>query len=140
MRSLSDAFRSIRTHVVSYYFLLRQDLVSFVISTEPDLSENEQRIFHVWEGVTSTIFLIEYITRLLVVMEARKYRERGPFWGRVSYALTTPALIDFLAMFPFFLEMTTGWDLPTLTYLRAFRLLRILKTSGFAEATRAVRW
>jgi voltage-gated potassium channel len=112
--------------------------VSFVISTEPGLSDYHQRVFHVWEGVTSTIFLVEYITRLVVVCEARKYYERGPFWGRVSYALTSSALIDFLATIPFFMELTTGWDLPTLTYLRAFRLLRILKTSGFSEATRAV--
>ncbi len=56
----------------------------------------------------------------------------------MSYALTFPALIDFLATFPFFIELVTGLSMPTLTYLRAFRLLRILKTSGFAEATKAV--
>lgn len=115
-----------------------QDLVSFVISTEPNLSDYHRRVFHMWEGVTSTIFLVEYITRLVVVMESQKYYEQGPFWGRVSYALTWSALIDFLATFPFFAELATGWDLPTLTYLRSFRLLRIFKTSGFSEATRAV--
>jgi voltage-gated potassium channel len=112
--------------------------VSFVISTEPDLSDYHKQIFDKWEGVTSTIFLIEYITRLVVVMEATKYSERGPFWGRVSYALTYSALIDFVATIPFFVELITGWDLPTLTYLRALRLLRILKTSGFSEAARSV--
>ena len=98
-----------------------------------------RQVFHIWEGVTSTIFLIEYITRLVVVTEATKYQKRGAFWGRLSYAMTPPALIDFVATFPFFLELTTGWELPTLTYLRSFRLLRFLKTSGFAEATNAVK-
>ena len=70
--------------------------------------------------------------------EARKYSEKGPIAGRLRYAVTGPALIDFLATFPFFIELMTGWSLPTLTYLRAFRLLRILKTSGFAAATNAV--
>jgi hypothetical protein len=114
------------------------DLVSFVISTEPELSAHEQHLCHVWEGVTSTIFLAEYVTRLLVVSEAKKYRDLGWFWGRLQYLATYSALLDFAATIPFFLELSTGWDLPTLTYLRAFRLLRILKTSGFAEATNAV--
>lgn len=108
------------------------------MSTEPDLSPAQKQFFQRWEGVTSTIFLLEYLLRLLVVTEARKYRSQGWFWGRVKYARTPSAIIDFVAMFPFFLELCTGWDLPTLTYLRSFRLLRILKTSGFTDATRAV--
>jgi hypothetical protein len=35
-------------------------------------------------------------------------------------------------------EMTTGWDLPTLIFLRVFRLLRILKTQGYVRAIDAV--
>ena len=114
------------------------DLIAFVVSTEPDLTEYEKEIFYTWEGVTSTIFLLEYIARLVVVIEAPKYRDQGPMRGRISYATTTPALIDLLATFPFFLELVTPFNLPTLTYLRAFRLLRILKTSGFADATNSV--
>ena len=114
------------------------DLIAFVVSTEPDLNEYQKEIFYTWEGVTSTVFLLEYIARLVVVIEAPKYREQGPTRGRISYATTTPALIDLLATFPFFLELVTPFSLPTLTYLRAFRLLRILKTSGFADATNSV--
>lgn len=117
---------------------LLQDLICFVISTEPQLSDHYRRFFQTWEGVTSTIFLIEYITRVLVVTEAVKYGEKGWFWGRLSYIFTPSALIDFAATLPFFLELSTGWDLPTLTYIRSFRLLRILKTSGYTEATNAV--
>lgn len=52
--------------------------------------------------------------------------------------ITSPALIDAVATFPYFLEHLTGWNLPTLTYLRAFRLLRILKTESFSEASKSV--
>jgi hypothetical protein len=114
------------------------DLFAFVISTEPDLNEYEQHIFYVWEGATSTIFLAEFMTRLFVVTEAQKYHDKGPIWGRIAYTKTTPALIDLLATLPFFLELVTPFNFPTLTYLRAFRLLRILKTSGFADATNSV--
>ena len=49
-----------------------------------------------------------------------------------------PALIDAAATFPFFIELMFGVDLPTLTFLRAFRLLRILKTNAFSKALSAV--
>ena len=114
------------------------DLLSFVISTEPDITEKQMEFFHVWEGVTSSIFLIEYMARLVVVTESKKYGSMGKLWGRLRYMVTLNAIVDALSTLPFFLELITGIDLPTLTYLRSFRLLRILKTNGFSEATRAV--
>jgi hypothetical protein len=113
------------------------DLVAFVISTEPDLTQEQINRSYKWEGVTSSIFLMEYLARLFTVTESKKYGDLGPFSGRMRYAATFPAFLDLAATIPFFLELISGWDLPTLTYLRAFRLLRILKTSGFSEATRA---
>jgi hypothetical protein len=114
------------------------DLLSFVVSTEPDITEKQMKFFHIWEGVTSSIFLIEYTARLVVVTESKKYGIMGMFWGRLHYMVTYDAIVDALATMPFFLELITGLDLPTLTYFRSFRLLRILKTNGFSEATRAV--
>ena len=114
------------------------DLIIFVLSTEPNLSDDQKTLCHTWEGVTSTIFLIEFLARIYAVIEARKYGEFGPFWGRVHYATTMASIVDALAILPFFLELVTGWSLPTLTFLRVFRLLRILKTNGMVRATDAV--
>ena len=114
------------------------DLVFFIISTEPHLSKPFKHFLKVTEGVTSSIFLVEYIARLIVCTESRKYNTYGPFWGRLRYMVSPAALIDAFATFPFFIERFTGWDLPTLTYLRFFRLLRIMKTQQFAKAFDAV--
>ena len=113
------------------------DLIGFIVSTEPDITQDQQVYFHIWEGVTSSIFLLEYIARIVVVTEASKYGKLGSVKGRLQWMMTFDAIIDALATMPFFLELPTGWNLPTLTYLRSFRLLRILKTNGFTEATRA---
>jgi hypothetical protein len=114
------------------------DLFSFVVSTEPDITEKQMEFFHMWEGVTSSIFLIEYVARLVVVTESRKYGSMGMLRGRLRYMVTLNAIVDAVSTLPYFLEFVTGLDLPTLTFLRSFRLLRILKTSGFSEATRSV--
>lgn len=62
----------------------------------------------------------------------------GSVKGRLRYMLTTHALIDLTATAPYFVEKFSGLNLPTLTYLRSFRLLRILKTQGFAKAINSV--
>jgi voltage-gated potassium channel len=108
------------------------DLVFFILSTEPNFRGN--MIFLYAEGVTSSIFLLEYIARLIVVSESRTYADMGPIIGRLAYSVTSAAVIDALATFPFFIELATGLNLPTMTYLRVFRLLRILKTQAYARA------
>lgn len=112
------------------------DMCIFVLSTEPGYEDHW--IFDVSEGVASTIFLIEYLLRLSVVTERRRYAKLGPILGRLRYMVSASALVDLLATLPFFLEVFTGIPLPTLTYIRVFRLLRISKTEGYAKATNAV--
>mmetsp|Transcript_22746 Transcript_22746/g.46222 ORF Transcript_22746/g.46222 Transcript_22746/m.46222 type:complete len:440 (-) Transcript_22746:1588-2907(-) len=115
------------------------DLVGFIMSTDSDLNGAiSTEVYVVWEAVDSWIFLTEYILRLIAVTESVKYGSMGPIKGRFKYAITTPALIDLVATLPYFLEQFSGYDLPTLTYLRSFRLLRILKTQGFIEAIKSV--
>ncbi len=133
--------RSVEWQAVAFKWFMTAviilDLFGFVMSTDSDLSEDHQKLFSTWEAITSWIFLAEYILRLIVVTESVKYKSMGPIRGRLAYLRTNPALIDTVATFPYFLENSTGYDLPTLTYVRSFRLLRILKTQGFSEATRS---
>ena len=112
------------------------DLGFFIVSTEPMFAN--YKTFYYAEGVTSTIFLFEYLARLISVIESRNYKPLGPVRGRFKYMMSTNAIIDFLATFPFFIELATNVDLPTLTYLRVFRLLRILKTEAYSNAFDAV--
>jgi hypothetical protein len=54
------------------------------------------------------------------------------------YICSFQGLIDTLATLPFFIELLTGIDLPTLTYLRVFRLIRITRTRSYTKAVNAV--
>eukprot|EP00980_Cylindrotheca_fusiformis_P005459 scaffold1169_cov120-Cylindrotheca_fusiformis.AAC.9 len=127
--------------VIFKYFIatvICVDFVIYVISTEPGYQGDKRPpLFASMERTTSTIFLIEYVARLYTITENRKYRHW--FWGRLRYFVSIAALIDLFATMPYFLERFTGRDLPQLTYLRTFRLARILKTSGFMKAADAVR-
>jgi len=47
-------------------------------------------------------------------------------------------LLDGIATLPFFIEFVTDIQLPTLTYLRIFRLLRMTRTNSYSKAMDAV--
>jgi hypothetical protein len=47
-------------------YLTFMDLLCFLIPTEPDITEEQMKLFHKWEGITLTIFLVEYMVCLLL--------------------------------------------------------------------------
>lgn len=114
------------------------DLILFVLSTDEAFTYLSDQFFETAEGVTSSIFLLEYLGRLYTVTEKTKYRDMGPIRGRLAYMRTFGAIIDLVAALPFFVEIPTGWNLPTLTYLRFLRLFRILKSEDYVKALDAV--
>jgi len=114
-------------------FVILLDSLSYIISTEPGLKDFNS-FFYVIEGITSTIFLIEYIARLTVCREKRVYAKYGAVRGRWKFIISGQSLLDAFATFPFFLELLLGIPLPTLTYLRVFRLLRIMRKSSSCKA------
>ena len=119
-------------------FVILADLCLFVISTDEQFAQNYFSYLYFIEGIVSCIFLVEYVARLVTITERSQYGKLGPIQGRFTYMITPGAVLDAFATLPFFLELCTGWNLPTLTYIRIFRLFRILKTQGYVRAIDAV--
>jgi voltage-gated potassium channel Kch len=71
------------------------------------------------------IFTVEYLLRVWVAPLRPEFA--GQPWARWRYLTSPYALIDFVAIFPFYLTAIMGVDLATLQLLRLVRLLRILK-------------
>ncbi|KAL7522959.1 hypothetical protein ACHAWX_007765 [Stephanocyclus meneghinianus] len=116
--------------------LILVDVIFYIASTEPKFSGLP--LFYYAEGVTSTIFLVEYVSRLMVCTEQRRYAKYGRIRGRLRYLCTINALLDGIATLPFFIEFVIDIQLPTLTYLRIFRLLRMTRTNSYSKAMNAV--
>jgi voltage-gated potassium channel len=124
----AQIFKKLITSVIIF------DLVTFILSTEQSIYVPNILLFHILEGITSTIFFIEYITRLVTVTENQRYGKLGPLLGRLKWMVTPPAIIDFMATIPFFINVAIGWKIPSLSYTRIFRVMRILKTDGYVRA------
>ena len=118
--------------------LILADVLFFVASTDPRWKSAHPHLFYYEEGLVSGIFLLEYLCRIYVAPEAHKYHNTNPWKARWDYMTTLPALVDAMAALPFFLELPTGLSLPNLTWLRFFRLLRILKTKSYVQSMETV--
>ena len=91
--------------------------------------------FIVLDTVAVTVFTVEYLMRVYSAVEQPGFRR--PIAGRLRFAKTPGALIDLLAILPFFLEVVLH-HLVDLRFLRVFRLMRLLKLTRYTGATKTL--
>jgi len=78
--------------------------------------------FRNFEIISLLIFSVEYTVRLWVSVENGLYRR--PIIGRIRYMFTPMALVDFVAILPFFLGLFSTIDTRMLRIVRVFKLTR----------------
>ena len=91
--------------------------------------------FAVLDSVAVAIFTTEYLMRMYSCVEDPRFQ--STYAGRARYGFTPGAVIDALAVMPFFLEALLH-HLFDLRFLRIFRMLRLLKLTRFSDATKLV--
>ena len=89
-------------------------------------------VFYYFEVVTVAVFTVEYVLRLWTADFA--YPMVKPAKARLIYARSFMAIIDLLAVLPFYLPFIFPFSLMALRLLRLFRLLRILKINRYSDA------
>ncbi|MCH8327192.1 MAG: ion transporter [Candidatus Marinimicrobia bacterium] len=105
-----------------------------MLATVPSMALAYGRFFKLFELFSITIFSVEYLLRVWTCTENERYS--GSIMGRLRYILTPMALIDLVAILPFYLPLIMPVDL---RFLRALRILRIFRLLKFARYSRAVR-
>lgn len=109
-----------------------------VVSIAGTMLDSVTSVHARWAGPLSVLetlvvlaFSVEYALRLWVCVEDRGERYAHPLWGRLRYARTPMAVVDLLAVLPWWLGLLTPIS-PVL--LRALRLLRLLKIARISPA------
>lgn len=95
-----------------------------ILDTLPDLPAALRSAFALAEAGFLLLFTTEYGLRLWTIVEDRSGRFADPLYGRLRWAVTPLALVDLLAVLPFWLGLATGGEA---VVLRLFRVLRLLK-------------
>lgn len=89
-------------------------------------------VFHYIEVVSVIIFSIEYILRVWTSDFIRP--DAKPWKARVRYIFSPMALIDFVAIAPFYIPFIISIDLRVLRMLRIVRLFRVFKVNRYTHA------
>ena len=110
--------------------------VIIVFAVTFDLPEEVQRVLMCIEETASVVFTIEYLLRILTA--DLLYPGRGAVVSRIRYVLSPMAIIDLLAILPFWLPMFLPCSMLALRSLRLVRILRILKLNRYFDAIRSI--
>ena len=84
------------------------------------------------EKAAVIIFSVEYLLRIWTA--DLLFPERSPLRARLKYMVSVMAVIDLLAILPFYLPMVLPVDLLGIRAVRLVRLLRIFKLNRYSEA------
>lgn len=108
--------------------------LAVMLETVKELETNYSRYFYGFELGSVAVFTVEYLLRLWAITINPLYKR--PIAGRIRYAATPMALIDLLAILPFYLPVALTVDLRILRLLRLFRIFRLFKMTRYVESMR----
>ncbi len=104
---------------------------SLIVETVPNLNEKAYRAFAWIEKITVAFFTVEYLTRLWSCTTSERFQ--GTFTGRLRFITSPMAIIDLLAILPFYLTLIPI-DLRFLRFLRMLRIFRLAKLARYSGA------
>lgn len=116
------------------FVLIALNVVAVIVETVEDLATQYAVVFQYFEVFSVGVFTVEYVLRLWTCVADRRYAR--PITGRLRFAGSWHAIVDVLAILPFYLPMFLPIDLRVIRALRFFRLLRFLKLSRYSESMR----
>lgn len=119
--------------------LILVNVAAVVLESVPAYAEAYAGLFFVIEVVSVAVFTLEYALRIWCAPEHGPWCDLPPWRARLKLALEPQALIDLLAILPFYAAFFTPFDLRTLLILRLLRFFKIARYSpGMASLFNAV--
>lgn len=112
--------------------LIVLNVLAVIMETVNPIYRLYKTFFISFEIFSVTVFAIEYLLRLWVCTVDKKYA--NPITGRIRFALTPMAIIDLMAILPFFLPMVFPFDLRFIRIFRLFRTMRVFKLGRYSKA------
>ncbi|ABG59892.1 ion transporter [Cytophaga hutchinsonii] len=112
--------------------LVFSNIFAVIIQTEKSIATKYDTFFSLLETVSVVFFTIEYLLRVWISNLHKRFSH--VVWGRFKYTLTPIAIVDLLAILPFYLNLLFPIDFRFITILRFFRLLRIFKLRRYSQA------
>jgi voltage-gated potassium channel len=110
--------------------LIALNIVAMVLSSVKAIDLHFHAGFLAFEAFSVVVFTLEYALRIWSATVNPRYSGR---FGRLRFARSPMAVIDLLAVLPFWLAFL-GLDLRALRILRLFRVFRVAKLARYSVA------
>ena len=109
------------------------NIVALILETVEPIYNLNRAAFEAFEDFSLILFTIEYIVRLWAITSESSFAH--PVWGRLRFFFTPLALIDLMAILPFFLPLF-GIDMRFVRVVRILRIFRVIKLARYSRALR----
>ena len=116
-------------------FLIVVNMVLVVLDTF-QMPEWYGPIAYIIEAFSVGVFTIEYLSRLWT--STLMYPKLSGVKARVKYVFSFMAIIDFVAIIPFYLPFVVTINATVLRLLRALRLLRLFKINRYTTSLKTI--
>lgn len=117
--------------------LIIMNITAVMLETVPSIHDPHTEFFRIFDLVSVIIFTIEYILRVWSSNHDPRYKHS--VHGRLRYMISTDALIDLIAILPFYLHVFIGFDLRVLRIFRLLRFLRLFRLTAYMKSARMVK-
>ena len=118
-----DGYSSVFEKTIIIIILV--NVAALLAETIPIIYDSRERQFHIFDVVSVAIFTVEYLLRLYVAPEDPDFnQDKLP---RLRFIRSPYAIIDLVAILPFYLAAFFNLDLRALRVLRLLRLFKLLR-------------
>ncbi|HSC52226.1 MAG TPA: ion transporter [Phnomibacter sp.] len=117
--------------------LIILNVIVVILETVQPIYAKYHRFFYYFDLVSVIIFTIEYLLRLWSCDHDPRYQHT--LYGRIRYIFSIDALIDLLAILPFYVHIAIGLDLRILRLLRILRFLRLFRLTAYMKSAQMIR-
>ena len=117
--------------------LIALNTVALIVGTVEEIHQVAPQAFRVFEIISVAIFTVEYLLRVWSCTADPRYAH--PASGRLRFIVSPVALIDLLAILPFYMVLLVNLRGLDLRFLRAVRLLaRVTRLSRYSSGLRTL--
>ncbi len=114
--------------------LISASVAAVILESMPAFEQRFAASLYWFEVITIAIFSIEYLLRFWSCVERNAESHASPWASRLRFAVSFHAIIDLLAILPFYLLAFGLFGGVDMRFLRAVRLLRVLKLTRYSAA------
>ena len=115
--------------------LIALNVAAIILESVPAIAGPYGGLLYQLELFSVVVFTLEYILRIWSAPALAQPRFKHPVLGRVRFAATPFAIIDLLAILPFYLSFLLGMDL---RFLRVVRLVRVFKLTRYSTTMQLI--